>query len=310
MRQNRSKKRQAKRAREASKNKNTETSKHIPLTPALEEIIPDLSHAIGTPMAPGMSRPTGTLKLKDSTSGEPAEVVTASEKLRAGFYVDGFNLYHAIDSLRSEAENRLPHLKWLDLRKLCALFIDKKTEVIERILWCSAYPTKTVQTDADKQALQRHRAYVKALEATRVEVLMGHFNYPTIDCPLKGCDKQYVKPNEKCTDINLALHAVDDALFGKVDVVYIMSADSDQAATASFIRQRKPDLKIVAIAPPGREHSQDILSYTSSDSTISLDNLEACLLPKIVLKGGKHAVDRPARYDPPVRVLRPRKKIA
>lgn len=52
-------------------------------------------------MAPGMSRPTGTLKLKASSSEEPTEEVTASAKLMAGFYVDGFNLYHAIDALRS-----------------------------------------------------------------------------------------------------------------------------------------------------------------------------------------------------------------
>jgi hypothetical protein len=43
---------------------------------------------------------------------------------RATFYIDGFNLYHAIDGLR---DNRL---KWLDLWSLCHSFLTEDDQLI------------------------------------------------------------------------------------------------------------------------------------------------------------------------------------
>ena len=46
---------------------------------------------------------------------------------RSMVYVDGFNLYHGLKNLKKS------HLKWLNLRSLVEKFLDKQSEVIEKI---------------------------------------------------------------------------------------------------------------------------------------------------------------------------------
>lgn len=57
------------------------------------------------------------------------------DRERVVSFVDGFNLYHALDAIRQ------PHLKWLDLRKLFTLLAKPKSQIITQILFFSAYPT-------------------------------------------------------------------------------------------------------------------------------------------------------------------------
>lgn len=83
-------------------------------------------------------------------------------------FIDGFNLYHALVALHK------PHLKWLDLRKLCSHFVQSKSQVITQVLFFSAYPTWK------PDSYRRHRLYVSALMATGVTPVMGHFK---IDSP-------------------------------------------------------------------------------------------------------------------------------
>jgi ferritin len=61
-----------------------------------------------------------------------------SEKMeheRVVCFVDGFNLYHAIDAIKQ------PHLKWLNLRQLFTRLTRTKSQIITQILYFSAYPT-------------------------------------------------------------------------------------------------------------------------------------------------------------------------
>ena len=66
---------------------------------------------------------------------------------KVGFYVDGFNLYHAIDDLGQ------PHLKWLDLRALGQLLLDesKYGKELARVVYRTAYK----KTNADKELRQK-----------------------------------------------------------------------------------------------------------------------------------------------------------
>ena len=69
--------------------------------------------ATGSPVVPERRVPLGISKLKDEPSREPGEGVAAPPKRRAAFYVDGFNLYHALVELGDSSQNR--HLRWLNL---------------------------------------------------------------------------------------------------------------------------------------------------------------------------------------------------
>jgi hypothetical protein len=89
-------------------------------------------------------------------------------------FVDGFNLYHAIDVMKK------PHLKWLDLRKLFSHLTRSKSQIITQILYFSAYPTWK------PDSYRRHRDYVAALLATGVTPILGQFKKKPKQCKKCG----------------------------------------------------------------------------------------------------------------------------
>lgn len=89
-------------------------------------------------------------------------------------YVDGFNVYHAIDALGR------PELKWLSLMALAKSFLGKIDSMIS-----VTYFTAAMRWNPEKA--QRHREYIAALAASGVEVIESRFQKsgnivrPTID---------------------------------------------------------------------------------------------------------------------------------
>jgi hypothetical protein len=84
-----------------------------------------------------------------------------TKPIRVQCFVDGFNLYHAVEKIGAS------HLKWFDLRKLIAAFTDPKTHVLNEVFYFSAYATWRAVSYA------RHQQYVAALQATGVTPVMG-----------------------------------------------------------------------------------------------------------------------------------------
>ena len=83
--------------------------------------------------------------------------------LRSAFYVDGFNLFHALEDYLE------PHLKWLDLWKLAELVIPSQTETVVKIVYCTAfYP-------GNSEKRWRHDQYLNALRIRGVDCQLGHF---------------------------------------------------------------------------------------------------------------------------------------
>lgn len=129
----------------------------------------------GSPSAPGGPSPAGTVF-------EPVASPKAA-KSRAAVYIDGFNLYHAVDALGQ------PWLKWLNLWALSESLINKRQETLEYVLWCTA----EITSDAEKQ--KRHKEYQKALEEVGVSFAFGHFISDPVEC--RSCRDVYVKRTEK-----------------------------------------------------------------------------------------------------------------
>lgn len=85
-----------------------------------------------------------------------------SQKFRVNVYIDGFNLYHAIDDLGDNS------LKWVDLHLLSANIINEH-QILNQVKYFSAYATWR------PDAYKRHRDFVAANEAQGVSVIMGRF---------------------------------------------------------------------------------------------------------------------------------------
>ena len=196
-------------------------------------------------------------------------------------YIDGFNLYHAIDDLGS------PHLKWLDLWALCKDLL-KNGDTLEAVNYFSAYYT------ANPKRHRRHERYVAALEAQGVTVHLGIFKRKTVYC--QGCKNTSPAWEEKETDVHLAVRMVADAFQDKFDKAILISADSDLLPPVRTIRSCVPGKNIFVVAPPKRMGRARALQAAYE---IPKGKVNRNLLPReIICNGGKKIV-RPDRYDPP-----------
>jgi uncharacterized LabA/DUF88 family protein len=157
--------------------------------------------------------------------------------LRVGCYIDGFNLYHAVDALQEHS------LKWLDLRSLALSYL-RAEQVLARL----AYFTALNSRDAQKRA--RHLEYINAVQATGVELFLAGFDRVRRHC--RTFDRYCKFDQEKQTDVNLAVQLLSDCYEGNIDRALLISADSDHVPLLRRIRARFPEIRLFLIAPPNR----------------------------------------------------------
>ncbi|MFD2058254.1 NYN domain-containing protein [Mesorhizobium calcicola] len=213
--------------------------------------------------------------------------------MRGAAYVDGFNLYHGLDELNQ------PYLKWLNLWRLAEIFRRGHADTIEKVVFCTA----TFKGDTGKSA--RHRFYMDALRNVNVEIRMGHEGSEYCHC--NKCQKGWYAPREKETDINVAMALYDDAIDNLFDVAFLVTGDTDQAATMKSMAKRFPDKRIIIVAPPNRDRNTQLkdLAYNRTQIKITTDMLDLALFPGLVTAEGKKAVVRPAEYAPPAGWIHP-----
>ena len=200
------------------------------------------------------------------------------------FYIDGFNLYHALLKFKDDK------VKWLDLELLCHRIIAPKTEVIDKIYYFSAY------ADWLPDPVSRHKEYVKALEARGVVCIMGHFKKKDRKC--FECGYEWVGHEEKETDVSIGITLLNDAYKNCFHRAYLVTRDSDLMPAVKMVRSEFSGKEIVTVSPPLMAHSQDLLRVCNSKKKITAAQVRDCLFPKKVLKSdGSLAATRPAKYD-------------
>jgi len=202
--------------------------------------------------------------------------------VRVTVYIDGFNLYHAVDDLGQ------PYLKWLNLWKLSEKLAQGHGK-LDRVIYCTAYRDR----DTGKKA--RHRFYIEALKLVGVQPIFGHEADETLDC--HGCGNVWTVKREKATDLNLGLSLYQDAVDDLYDVAFVLSADSDQAAAFAFVKKRFPNKKLFTVAPPGRPLSKHLLALADGKKSLKEKDIHAAIFGKDVTDG-QRIVTRPKEYDP------------
>ena len=205
-------------------------------------------------------------------------------KTRVSVYVDGFNLYHAIDALKQ------PHLKWLDLWALSETLV-RKDECVEIVKYFSAY-AKWIE---DKY--RRHQRYVSALEARGIKVYMGRFKEKGTRC--KKCKREWHTHEEKETDVNIGAHLMADALRDRFDRALIVSADTDlngavELAKVELAKDEAPQKQIDIVAPPGRRGRN-----SNAQFGITKGQVRQSLLPAELTSSNGKTIRRPDEYAPP-----------
>jgi len=213
-------------------------------------------------------------------------------RVRVACYVDGFNVYHAIDDMSRAQRGALNHLKWVDLWALMERFIDPNVHQISSITYFSAY----MSWHSDREA--RHRQYVRALEHRGIKPVMGRFKEKDAYC--KNCKTTYMAREEKESDVNIATHLISDAYEDRFDQAFLVSNDSDLLGPLRLLRGRFPTKRLKIIAPPLRRHSKELWALGTHRAAIKPEHLERCLLPaEHKDAAGNFVFRRPAEYDPP-----------
>lgn len=207
--------------------------------------------------------------------------------MRGALYVDGYNLYHAIDDLDQ------PYLKWLNLRKLGELLARGHSKTIERVVYCTAF------FPGDHGKKTRHQNYIDALSCYQVETVIGHTTKEPMKCRLNSCGHQWDVHREKETDINLALSLYQDAVLDVYDIAFLVTADTDQVSTLKFMRKYYPTKKVFVIVPPMRDPSKHLRDLSAGTIKMTIDHLDQCVLPALVVQSGSRSVVRPHEYAPP-----------
>jgi uncharacterized LabA/DUF88 family protein len=203
-------------------------------------------------------------------------------------YVDGFNLYHSINSLRKD------HLKWLNVRQLATTFLAPGES-----LWSVYFFTALTYGSPEKRA--RHIALNAALRSYGVKVIESPFVPRKRWCDHKKTEGGYCKfHEEKQSDVALAVRMIADAQSGATDRIVILTADTDQIPAIQYLRNTYPNIPVVLAIPPARkEAAWAITSYCSGHIEVEEGRLFANLMPPIVSNVGFSDIARPIEYRPP-----------
>lgn len=170
------------------------------------------------------------------------------ESKKVVFYFDGFNFYNGLKSY-AESNPEWKNYYWIDLIKLCSQFVfSQDNQVLHKVKYYTAPPRN--ETKRSKQSALFGAN--KVLNDTLFEVINGHYADKSIDCQA-SCKEKFKVPEEKCTDVNLSLGIVGDCMNNEVDIIVLVTADSDQVSTIKFIQKRFPQKKIKLYFPPDRQ---------------------------------------------------------
>jgi uncharacterized LabA/DUF88 family protein len=149
--------------------------------------------------------------------------------MKINVYVDGFNLYYG-------AIKRTPY-RWLDLLAMCQLLFPNDT--INQIKYFSARVSAR-PNDPDQPI--RQSTYWRALQTIRsLSIIEGSFLTKEITMPLAGTiPQQYarvIKTEEKGSDVNLAVHLLNDGYKKDYELAVMITNDSDLLEPMRIVKQ-------------------------------------------------------------------------
>lgn len=211
------------------------------------------------------------------------------QKRRVACFVDGFNLYHAIDDLRKN-QKPLHYLKWLNLKKLAHAFIRPSLETITDVHYFSAYAFWLSDASA------RHKQYVAALESVGVNVKLGQFKNKSRSC--KQCKSNWIGHEEKESDVNFAVELLNRTWKNEFDRAIIVTADTDIVPVLQMIKKDHPCLELTAAIPEKRYGKAIALRDACHNSMrIKEDHLLKSLFAETIFDGaGKILAVCPSKY--------------
>lgn len=211
------------------------------------------------------------------------------KKQRTYIYVDGFNLYYGV--LKST------QYKWLDLKALFQKMLNSSHDI------CAIkYYTAKISTRDDLQAPIRQASYIRALKKHIPEfsVYYGHYLTHAVKLPIanhNGKKKKFIevlKSEEKGSDVNMAVHLLNDSWLDLYDCAILVSNDSDLAESVKLVKeQHKKNIGLIApINFKVRKPTQKLREQANFIKIIREGVLKVSQLPQVIPGTGIHKPEK------------------
>lgn len=205
---------------------------------------------------------------------------------RSIVYIDGFNFYYG--SIRGTA------YKWLNLELVFHRL--RPADDIQAIYYFTALVDGVKRT--------RQEAYLRALATLPgVHVILGKFKMKQIKCRVSECvypgSRVFYAPEEKRTDVNIALQMLDDVHHHRADRIVLVSGDSDLVPAVEMIKAEAPDVEIVVYVPsrhPSRGAATELRTSADKDKTFPQGILQVCRFPSSVADGHGGWIHKPSEW--------------
>lgn len=196
------------------------------------------------------------------------------------FFIDGFNVYHAL------ANPQYRKYKWLDFNKFANHYINR-FEKIKDIFYFTAL------THWNKEKVKRHNIYIKAQVSVGVKTVYGKFKKKSKRCRI--CHQVYETYEEKQTDVNIAIYLFKLAIEDKYDKAYIVSGDSDLIPSISAIKESFPNKEIGVIIPI-RGKASELKSVCDFHVQMKEKHLRMNQFPDEIILPDKSRITRPQNW--------------
>ena len=211
---------------------------------------------------------------------------------RSTIYIDGFNFYFGIFE-------KHPEWKWLNLESFFCHLRNRENVVAVKYFTAVIDPKKEASLRRTRQ-----ETYLAALSTLqRVQIIHGVFQPRTVRCDA-DCRQEYTVPEEKKTDVNIALAMVMDCIGDNTDSVVLVSGDSHQEPAIHWITKNCPQKHVTVYIPvlPEEQNKRRVDFYNSIGvlcRPLPLDNLSAHQLRNCVkVEAGRFAC-RPGEWHVP-----------
>ncbi|OGV36041.1 MAG: NYN domain-containing protein [Legionellales bacterium RIFCSPHIGHO2_12_FULL_35_11] len=207
---------------------------------------------------------------------------------RTIIYVDGFNLYYGC--LRKS-----PY-KWLDLKNLFLKLLDESHSICK-----IKYFTALISSREDNnESRLRQKYYLQALThyIPEIEIYYGHYLTHEVSAKVVNPPPKFInifKTEEKGSDVNLALHLLNDAWLDSYDCGVVVSNDSDLAEAMRLVKaqhQKKLGL-IFSNTSQKRKPSRQLSQHADFIKHIRHTLLENSQLPE---KIPNSQISKPANW--------------
>ncbi|MBQ9539417.1 MAG: NYN domain-containing protein, partial [Treponema sp.] len=145
----------------------------------------------------------------------------------------------------------------------------------------------------DSEKSSRQSSFLNAnklLNGDIFEVVRGKYIEKPMHCPF--CHNDFMRPEEKKTDVNISVRMQEDCIKDKTDTLVLVSADSDLIPPLESISRNFPKKSIKVYFPPSR-YSRDIKDflYLQRKKPVLLEKnmkrFEDSIMPDTVEKGDK-----------------------